>query len=211
VGPAYDPGMMRVLGVSIAAAALLALPGAAGAQKSGAKLQDELEGPQTDKAPAATEVHGEGEYGGVVPGKATEHPPHKGRKPVLTWIGFRPKGDGGQFFVQLTREAEVQQDVAGNKLLVTISGARFASRNARRRLDTRFFATSVAEVQPKAVGRQRARKGKPGHPAGVQLVITFKNPSDVGTASLRTGSEQDGYYYVFLDFGPGTAAGGDSE
>jgi len=199
--------MMRLLGVLIAGVGLTLVSAPAAAQKSGEKLQRELAGAKAGAGKSATNAHREGEYGGVTPGKVSEkrRGPRKGKRPVVAWVGLRSQGGGAsQFFVQLSRDADVQQEVVGNKLLVTIAGARFASRNARRRLDTRYFKTSVAGVVPRSVRRRRARKGRPGHAAGVQLTFSFKNPSDVAAASLRSGPEQDGFFYVFLDFAAGT-------
>jgi hypothetical protein len=206
----------RVVGLAVAAA-LIGIPVAADAQKTNDQLQGELDAQDgTDAVPVAPVVlRNEGEYGGVVPGRAPEGKTHrkagKSKRLVLSWIGFQPRAGGSsRIFVQLTREAEFDQEMVGNKLVVTVYGARFASRNARRRLDTRFFDTSVRDVVPKAV---RGKRGKRGRRAGVQLAISFKNPSDARTASAQVAAEQDGYNYLYLDFGPGTAspAGADSD
>ncbi len=183
------------------AVALCAAPGAALGQKSGSKLQSELDGgKKKGLALQPGEVHKEGEYGGVVPGKVGDQrrKAPKTRRTVLTWIGFQNRGAGSRLFVQLTRDADFDQEVVGDKLVVTIPGARFGSRNARRRLDTRFFETSLRQVVPKRARRKGKRK------AGVALHISFKNPSDARSASAQLSREQDGYYYLYLDFGPGT-------
>jgi hypothetical protein len=184
---------------ALAAALLLALPGAAAAQKSGVKLQEELEageadegdGPEAPSGPAA--AHAEGDYGGVVPGKPRKSgfKPGKGKRPIVSWIGHVPRGSGSRLFVQLTKSTDHAQQVVGRELVVTIRGARFGSSNERRRLDTRFFPTSVAQVVP------RAARG------GVALHIQFKNPADAATAPAQLSQEQDGYYYLYLDFGAG--------
>ncbi len=197
-------GFLRVgrgLLCAAVAVALCAAPGAALGQKTGSRLQSELDGgKKKGLAMQPGEVHREGEYGGVVPGKVGDKPRRapKTKRTVLTWIGFQKKGAGSRLFVQLTKDADYEQEVVGNKLIVTIPGARFGSRNARRRLDTRYFDTSLRSVVPKRARRKGKRK------AGVALHIGFKNPSDTRSASAQLSQEQDGYYYLYLDFGPGT-------
>jgi hypothetical protein len=152
-----------------------------------------------------------GKYGGVVPGdteakRAAAHRARAGGPPVVGWIGFQPLEAGrSRVFVQLSRDAQADQELVGNTLMVTVAGARLGSTNSRRPLDTRFFDTAVAMVTPKRVGRQRARKGRAAHAAGVQLAIEFKQPGDARAASVRTTLEPDGHRYLFIDFEPGTA------
>ncbi len=160
--------------------------------------------------PSAAEVHKEGDYGGVRPGEGEARAPKRGKKPVVTWIGFVPQSGGSsRFFVQVIGSVDYEQDVVGNTLVVTIAGAKLGSRNVRRRLDTRFFDTSVRQVVPKQARARRARKGKPGQKAGVQLTFEFKNPADARAASASSKREQDGYDYLYLDFGPGSEAPAD--
>jgi len=192
------------------AVAVLAEPGAAFGQKSGKGLQAELDGDgdrngDNDNGKKGLglqpqDVHQEGDYGGVVPGKVGDKPRKapKTKRTVLTWIGFQKSGAGSRLFVQLTADADFEQAVVGNELVVTIPGARFGSRNASRRLDTRFFETSLREVLPKRARRQGKRK------AGLALHISFKNPSDAQSASAKVSKEQDGFHYLYLDFGAGT-------
>ncbi|HWN67316.1 MAG TPA: hypothetical protein VNM90_06725 [Haliangium sp.] len=139
-------------------------------------------------------------YGGVTPGEGT---PRKPRRPNrLTWLGFQVKDDGtATLFVQLTSEVPFTQEVTGNKLLVRLEGARFANRNARRRLDTRFFETALQQVTSRAVPKRRARGDQPARAAGVELTVAFKNPEDAREASAEIRQEQDGYHYLYLSFG----------
>lgn len=139
-------------------------------------------------------------YGGVTPGEGA---PRKPRRPNrLTWVGFQIKDDGtSTLFVQLTSEVPFTQEVAGNKLVIRLEGARYANRNARRRLDTRFFETAVQQVTSRAVPKRRARGDQPARPAGVELTISFKNPEDAREARAELRQEQDGYQYLYLSFG----------
>jgi hypothetical protein len=139
-------------------------------------------------------------YGGVTPGEGT---PRKPRRPNrLTWVGFQIKDDGtSALFVQLTSEVPFTQEVAGGKLVVRLEGARYANRNARRRLDTRFFETALQQVTSRAVSKRRARGDQPVRPAGVELTIAFKNPEDAREARAEVRQEQDGYHYLYLSFG----------
>lgn len=179
------------MAVALGLAAALAAPAAA--QDAGEAQQDEGD---AASAPAPDAAHKEGQYTGVVPGHA---PPLRRptRRPIATWIGFQPTADGSRLFVQLTRDAEFHQQVAGDTLVVTIEGARFGSRNVRRRLDTRFFPTPVREVVPKPAPRRGKRR------AGIALHIAFKAPGQAREAAARLEAAPDGYHYLFLDFGPG--------
>jgi hypothetical protein len=139
-------------------------------------------------------------YGGVKPGEGT---PRKPRRPNrLTWVGFQVRDDGtSTLFVQLTSEVPFTQEVVGGKLVVRLEGARYANRNARRRLDTRFFATALQQVTSRAVSKRRARGDQPARPAGVELTISFKSPEDAREARAELRQEQDGYQYLYLSFG----------
>jgi hypothetical protein len=169
--------------------------------------------------------HKEGEYGGVTPGviypyddkdykKRFKRPTNSGkRKRRVTWVGFQPR-DGGasRLFLQLTSEVEYSQAVVGDTLKVWVHSGRLANSNARRRLDMRHFDSALLEARARRVSRRRAKGDRPGHPRGVELTVRFKNPADVREAQASLTKEQDNYYYLFLDFGPGTAApdGGDT-
>lgn len=160
------------------------------------------------EAPAA-EVRAEGEYGGVTPGDgAVVRGAKRARRPLVTWVGYldREDGAGSQVFLQLNRDAQVEQTVAGGKLYVTVSGARFASKNERRRIDLRYFATPVREINGRqAPRRRRASKRWPAGPAGAMLVFEFKDPADASPVAMDQRTEEDGLFYVYLDFPPGAA------
>jgi hypothetical protein len=168
-----------------------------------AVAQDERE-PEAAAPPPAKP---EGQYSGVTPGESTVKP-HKAsaKAPMATWVGFQPLASGrSRLFVQLTADGKIDQSVVGDTLFVTVADARVASANALRRLDTRFFDTPVREVTAKRVTRKPATKDQPGHPAGVQLAIAFKSPSEAAAAAARVAREDDGYHYVYLEFEPAPA------
>jgi hypothetical protein len=174
-----------------------------GAAPAAAQETDDLDTPEIPERTINTESRTPGDtdgYGGVTPGEGT---PRKPRQPNrLTWLGFQVKDDGtSTLFVQLTSEVPFTQEVAGGKLVVRLEGARFANRNARRRLDTRFFETALQQVTSRAVSKRRARGDQPARPAGVELTIAFKNAEDAREASAELRQEQDGYHYLYLSFG----------
>jgi len=159
----------------------------------------------------------EGEYGGITPGviypyadegyaHRVEHKaPAKMRANTIFWVGFQPRdGGGSRVFVQTSSQMEVGQAVAGGVLVVHLTGGRLANANARRRLDTRFFESAVAEVQAARVSARRAGKGRAARTAGVDLAIRFRNAADAHEVSAGFTREPDGYYYLYLDFGAGT-------
>ncbi len=170
--------------------------------------------------------HKEGEYGGVTPGlvyrygfelekKADKRVQRlvkrrtnrrARRRLTVSWVGFQPRpGGASRVFIQLNREAVYTQRVDKNVLVVTVEGARHGSRNARRRIETRYFDTSIMLISSKRVRRRRAHKGRPAQSGGVAFYIQFKNPSDARQAQARLGKLEDGYYYLNLDFGPATS------
>ncbi|HEY4058366.1 MAG TPA: hypothetical protein VGM39_17255 [Kofleriaceae bacterium] len=150
--------------------------------------------------------HKEGDYGGVEPGKPkTDEPgdarkdgkPPKAKKPppkgTLSWIGFEAKDGGAQVFLQSIAPFEVSQKIEGTTLVVHADLNRMAA-NVGRIIDTRFFDNPLANIHA-----SRAKRGK-----GTDIRITFKNPKDAKEASARSGTEADGYSYVYLSFGEGT-------
>jgi hypothetical protein len=166
-----------------------------------------------------TYKHKEGEYGGVTPGviypyddkdfkKRIKRPANSGkRKNRVTWVGFQPRdGGGSRVFLQLTSEVPYSQAVVGGHLEVYLDGARLANANARRRMDTTQFGGSIAEVKAQRVSRRRASKDRPARPSGVAVTVKFNQAGAAGEASASISREQDGYFYLFLDFGPGGAA-----
>ncbi|CAN5868521.1 hypothetical protein BH11MYX2_BH11MYX2_29330 [soil metagenome] len=155
---------------------------------------------------ADTAPHKEGDYGGVEPGKAktVETPdvkrdgkPPKAKKPpakgTLSWIGFEAKDGGAQVFLQSIAPFEVSQKIEGSTLVVHADLSRMAS-NVGRIIDTRFFDNPLANIHA-----TRAKRGN-----GTDIRFTFKNPKDAKEATTRSGTEADGYSYVYLAFGEGT-------
>jgi hypothetical protein len=189
------PGALRgaLAALLLAAAPALAAPG----DKAG--KGDKGDDDSGAMAPPA-QVKKEGDYGGVTPAEASTKAKRPRRKKGLQWIGFQPREGGGRVFVMAGEEMPYSQAVAGGALLVELPGARFGSRNATRPLDTRFFGSTVARIVPRRVGARRAGKGQPAHKAGVELRIEFKNPADAAEATVSAKVEQDGYFYVYLDF-----------
>lgn len=201
-----------VFGLSAALALVIAAaPGVAHAQGD----DDDVVYSKKDQA----YKHKEGEYGGVTPGviypyddkdfkNRIKRPTNSGkRKDRVTWVGFQPQSGGSsRVFIQLTTEVEYSQVVVGDHLEVYLHGARLANANARRRLDTTQFGTAISEVKAQRVARRRAKNDQPARPAGVEVEVRFKGAGAArqGTASLN--KEQDGYYYLFLDFDPPSGA-----
>jgi hypothetical protein len=197
------------------ALALLALALAAPplASRVAAQEADDLDTQGLPEQPINTGVGAEtvrGDYGGVTPGEGATRKPRRPNR--LTWVGFQTKDDGtSTLFAQLTSEVPFTQEVAGGKLIVRLEGARYANRNVRRRLDTRFFETTLQQVTSRAVSRRRARGDQPARPAGVELTISFKNPEDAREARAELRQEQDGYHYLYLSFGAAGVRTSDTE
>ena len=61
-------------------------------------------GDAPEATPSPTPQHGEGDYGGVVPGQPRKqegkHPTKPPPKGTLSWIGFEAKGGGAEVFFQ---------------------------------------------------------------------------------------------------------------
>lgn len=150
--------------------------------------------------------HKEGEYGGVVPGQKSEARPGKPKRPppkgTLTWIGFEARDGGAQLFLQSVAPFEVTQRVEGETLVVHANLKRLDA-STWRPIETRFFDNPLARVHARVVRASRGGKGRAAHGAGVDIRITFKNPSDAREASVRTATEADGMHYVYLSFLPG--------
>ena len=158
--------------------------------------------PETGSIRDAQAPHKEGEYGGVVPGKAPEGAPTHKKKPkgpTLTWVGFQTfEGGSSRVFVQLNVQASYTQNVVGDELVVTVAGVKLGNFNHGRPLDTSFFAAAVARVKAQRV------KGRGA--AGVELRIKFKGGAPQ-QADAHLEPAQDGYQYLYLDFGPGAGGG----
>ncbi len=141
--------------------------------------------------------HKEGEYGGVVPGHASETKDGKKQKKptkgTLSWIGFEAKDGGAQLFFQSIAPFELTQRVEGGTVVVTLSLTRLGQ-NTWRQIDTRYFDNPLSMVTAKL-----AKKKK-----GTEVRVTFKNPKDAKEAAMRTATEADGMYYAYLSFPEGT-------
>jgi hypothetical protein len=162
-------------------------------------------------ASADTGPHREGQYGGITPGQTQPHdpavnpikpkrPPPKG---TLTWIGFEAKDGGAEVFFQSVAPFEVSQRVEGAQLVVHLKLTRLGQ-NTWRKIDTRFFDNPLSGIVARAVGAARATRDRPGHGAGIEARIAFKNAKDVKEATVRTATEADGMYYTYLRFTEGT-------
>lgn len=142
--------------------------------------------------------HKEGEYEGVRPGEA---PPHVKKKPsaaknTLNWIGFEAKDGGATVFFQAAQPFEVTQRVEGATLVAHVALPRMGA-NDWRNIDTRFFENPLNGIVAKM-----ARKG-----GGIEVRFSFKTASDAKEAAVRTNTEADGQFYVYLSFPPGAATG----
>jgi len=156
--------------------------------------------------------HKEGAYSGVTPGEVqprdTATKPAKSKRPppkgTLTWIGFEAKDGGAQVFFQSVAPFDVSQRMEGAQLVVHLQLTRLGH-NTWRQIDTRFFDNPLSGILARAVGAVRPAKGRPGHPAGIEARIAFKNAKDAKEAQVRTATLADGLYYAYLSFGEGTA------
>ncbi|MBK9031699.1 MAG: hypothetical protein IPL61_10300 [Myxococcales bacterium] len=156
--------------------------------------------------------HKEGEYGGVSP-SGRPSPDAKTTRPApktLGWVGFRAEDGAGEVFFQAAQPFTISQRVEGGEVIVSLAGLTRQAHNTRRPLDTRFFDAPVARISARTVKAARARKGKPGHPAGVEVRIAFKSGAPVSEGVARTATEPDGLSYVYLTFaGAAPSAGPD--
>jgi hypothetical protein len=151
------------------------------------------------------EVRKEGQYAGVKPGVGLDKPTRAPKKKSLLWVGFTAKdGGGSELFFRAVEPFGVSQRVEGKTLIVVLEGLKSQARNTRRPLDTRFFESSIARVTTRKVGARRARKGVAGHPAGIEVRITFKDARDLREGNLRTDTGADKMFYAYLGFGPGS-------
>src|SRR5690606_31151701 len=93
---------------------------------------------------------------------------------------------------QLDREIAVSQAVEGGKLVIALGDARPATRNTVRGLDTRFFDSAVARIDPR---RARGKRG-----GGLELVVAFKPGATPAQASASAHQGKDGLAYLTFDF-----------
>jgi len=105
----------------------------------------------------------------------------------VRWIGFEPKEGSSRLFVQLTSVVEPEMSRSGEVVTVRLPGLRLATRNMRRPIIPRFFATPVRWV--------RAKRSS----GGVVVQVRLKGPAE---AKLTT-RDQGAYRYVILEFPPG--------
>ena len=134
-------------------------------------------------------------YNGVVPGSEVV-PEHiagaPGGNPVVTWPGFQMTPDGGsRIFVQTTVEVKPTLQKDGPNWTVVIPGVALPPGNARLPLDTQYFNTPVKNA------RLKAREG-----GGVAIHIELKAPK-APAPQLRTEKAPNGYFFVYIEFGPG--------
>jgi len=151
--------------------------------------------------------HHEGDYGGITPGQSQK--PEKPKKPppkgTLSWIGFEAKDGGAQLFFQSVAPFEVTQYVEGSTLVAHLTLKRLGG-NTWRQVDTRFFDNPLSGIVARTVRTSRATKKRPAQTAGIAVRISFKNAKDAKQGTLRTATEADGMYYVYLSFPEGTGA-----
>lgn len=144
----------------------------------------------------------EGEYGGVNPvGPPVTDAKHTRPAPKsLGWVGFSAADGAAELFFQAAQPFTISQRVDGDVVVVWLEGLTRQARNTRRPLDTQFFDSPVARITAKTVRAARGRKGKPGHPAGIEVRIAIKRGAPVGEGVVRTATEQDGFFYTYLTF-----------
>ena len=152
----------------------------------------------------------EGAYAGVVaPGQMPAKELARAKRAgagALTWVGFTATADGGaQLSVQSPAEFAPVQTVEGGRLIIDLGRLTRVARHAGRPLHTQHFDTAVHRVTVKRVRAQRKTKKQEGHPAGVRLIVEFKNPVDAKEAAVTSQAEADGMYYATFRFPAGTA------
>jgi hypothetical protein len=158
--------------------------------------------------PLTLTQHKEGEYGGVEPGQTPTTPTGKHHQPpksTLNWIGFEAKDGGATVFFQAAAQFEIAQHVEGNQLVAVLGLPRLGA-NTWRQVDTRFFENPLSGIVAKAVSARGATKTSAAHGSGIEVRFSFKNAADAREATMRTATEADGQYYVYLAFPTGTAS-----
>jgi hypothetical protein len=178
-------GIRSMLGLLVCSVALLAPEATAFADDS--KASAKLSG----------QPNAEGDYGGVAPGTNQDprtRPKQAAIKGTLSWLGFASKDGGAEVFFQSAAAFEIDQRVDGGVLSVRLRGLTKQVANTRRAIDTRFFDNPLARISAKVV------KGKT---PGIDVRITFKNAKDAKVGTMRTATEADGFFYVYLSFPEG--------
>lgn len=138
-------------------------------------------------------------YDGVVPGPSGKNPLPAAPKggPYLVWTGFQMTATGSRVFLQTTQPVQFDLNEGAAKksgksaLAVLLRGCRIYMANNRRKIDTRFFATPLAEIS----ARQR------GHDVEVRLALR-----ELAAAIPHSEAGPDGTQFVVLDFPPGKAS-----
>jgi hypothetical protein len=187
--------MLRLARVLLASLVVVLAPAAARAQDTPAGEAPKAPGDQPKPV---------GEYSGVPDAEAGAGSKvghvRRGRYPQVLWLGFRARDEGGaRLFVQLDRDVASSQAVVGGKLVISLPGARAASRNSLRWMDTRFFDSGVARIEARRAGRKRGQK------AGIEIVVTFKDKVAPAEGSIASAQGKDGLTYLSLDFPPAPA------
>lgn len=162
-----------------------------------------LPAPGTLQVPASSDQPGDpfvtpvrGAYAGVAPGTDNKNPlaPPRNDPPRLVWTGFKMVGERSEIFLQTTRpvQYELSEAVGGAapRMSVFLRNCRIHLKNNGRRLDTRFFATTVEEVS----ARQRRRD--------VEIVMSLEVTA---TPAVRTEPGPDGTTFLVLSFPAGRA------
>jgi hypothetical protein len=187
---------MRI--VNLAAAAVCTIPlmtaSMAVAQDGASKRQ------RTPTTTIDVKVKNEGEYGGVKAGAGQDKDNRSKRavaKGALSWIGFAAKNGGAEVFFQSAAPFEIEQRVDGGVLSVRLIGLSKLVANTKRAIDTRYFDNPLARIAGTVV-----KGSKPG----INVKVTFKNPKDAKIGAMRTATEADGLYYVYLSFAEGADA-----
>lgn len=145
-------------------------------------------------------VRNEGQYSGVSSGAGQDKRNRvAAAKATLSWLGFAAKNGGAEVFFQASAPFEIEQRVDGGVLSVRLVGLTKQVANTRRAIDTRYFDNPLARVSAKAI------KGKT---PGIDVRIVFKNAKDAKQGVMRTATEADGLFYVYLTF-PEDADAGD--
>jgi hypothetical protein len=138
--------------------------------------------------PAMAMAQSDRAYSGI----STSYPdPAKGgptAKPdQVRWLGFEPGADYSRFFIQLTSMVEPEVHQEGSSVSIRLPGLRLATRNMRRPIVPRFFATPVRMVRAK------------NQAGGVVVHVALKSAAQ---AKVTT-QDQGGYRIVVLEFPPG--------
>jgi len=107
----------------------------------------------------------------------------------VRWLGFEPGSSSSRLFIQLTSMVEPQMSQGGGSVTVRLPGLRLSTRNMRRPLVPRFFATPVRMVRARNQG------------SDVVVRIDLKQNAE---AKLTT-QDQGSYRLVILEFPPGQA------